>query len=148
VLDGDGYYRNGDFIQGHQQLVDDYDALVRKHNKLVRAYNAIGVESQPVGRPIAASEAQQRLILGFYQSGRSSRWIAEKMTLSRRTVTTVIGKTNGTDRTTTRHRDCLGLEPILKRKDWRRRSRDSLPKQATALHKQARDLLKEAKGLK
>ena len=39
------------------------------------------------------------------------------MTLSRRTVTTVIDKLDGTDRTTARHRQRLGLEP--KRKDWR-----------------------------
>ncbi len=145
-LGSDDVYRWGEFVKGHNQLCDDYNSLVTKHNKLVRAYNAIGVELQPVGRPIAASQAQQRRILMFYQSGWSSRRIAETMTLSRRTVTTIIGKANGTDRTTERHRERLGLETILKRKDWRRRSRDSLPKQATALRKQARDLLKEAKG--
>ena len=33
------------------------------------------------------------------KAGKSARWIAEEMTLSRRTVTTVISKLDGTDRT-------------------------------------------------
>ena len=72
---------------------------------------------QPVGRPIAASEAQQAQIIKRHKAGRSTRWIAEELTLSRRTVTTIVDKLDGTDRTTTKRRQRLGLEP--KRKDWR-----------------------------
>src|SRR5258706_13503533 len=50
-LDNDGHYRNGDFIQGHQRLADDYNALVGRHNKLVRCFNANIVGVQPMGRP-------------------------------------------------------------------------------------------------
>ena len=42
-----------------------------------------------------------------HKAGRSTRWIAEEMTLSRRTVTTIIDKRNGSDPTTTKHRERL-----------------------------------------
>lgn len=79
-----------------------------------------------------------------HKAGRSTRWIAEEMTLSRRTVTTIIDKRNGSDPTTTKHREQLGLEP--KRKDWRRAAMLRLPKQATAHFEKGRELMKEAKG--
>ena len=142
-LDNDGFYRNGDFIRRHQQLFDDYNALVTRHNKLVRRFNANVASVQPVGRPIAASEAQQDLVLKLHKAGRSSRWIAEEIGLSRRTVTTVIGRSDGTDRTTSRHRLRLGLEP--KRKDWRQAAITDLPRRATGLRKEAKKLLKEAR---
>src|SRR5215472_1103916 len=58
-LDGDGYYRNGYFLQRHQQIFDDYNDLVGRHNKLVRRFNANIARVQPVGRPLGASDAQQ-----------------------------------------------------------------------------------------
>jgi hypothetical protein len=142
-LDNDGYYRNGDFIQGHQRLADEYNDLVGRHNKLVRCFNANIVRVQPVGRLIAASEAQQDRVLKLHKAGKSSRWIADEMGLSRRTVTTVIAKSEGTDRTTSRHRLRLGLQP--KRKDWRQAAIMSLPRHATELRKEAKKLLKEAR---
>ena len=142
-LDNDGFYRNGDFIRRHQQLFDDYNALVTRQNKLVRRFNANVASVQPVGRPIAASEAQQDLVLKLHKAGRSSRWIAEETGLSRRTVTTVIGRSDGTDRTTSRHRLRLGLEP--KRKDWRQAAITNLPRRATGSRKEAKKLLKEAR---
>jgi hypothetical protein len=60
--------------------------------------------------------------------------------------TTIIGKRNGTDRTTTKHRQRLGLEP--KRKDWRPTAMARLPKRATDHFEQGRELLKEVKGLR
>ena len=142
-LDGDGSYRNGDFIQGHQRLADKYNDLVGRHNKLIRRFNANIASVQSVGRPLAASEAQQFQILKLHNTGKSSRWIAEELTLSRRAVTTVIDKDEGTDRTTTQRRLRLGLEP--KRKDWRQAAIASLPRQATKLRKDAKKLLKEAR---
>jgi hypothetical protein len=100
----------------------------------------------PVGRPIGASPAQQEEIVKHHKRGRSSRWIAEELSLSRRTVTTVTGKLDGTDRTTNGHRRKLGLEP--KRKDWRPAAMARLPKQMTKHFEKGRELLKEAKGLK
>src|SRR6267378_5973222 len=109
-LDNDGFYRNGDFIRRHQQLFDDYNALVTRQNKLVHRFNANIASVQPVGRPIAASEAQQDRVLKLHKAGKSPRWIADEMGLSRRTVTTVIEKSDGTDRTTSKHRVRLGLQ--------------------------------------
>ena len=142
-LDNEGFYRNGDFIRRHQQLFDDYNALITRHNKLVRRFNANIASVQPVGRPIAASEAQQDRVLRLHKAGRSSRRIAEEMGLSRRTVTTVIDKSDGTDRTTSKHRVRLGLEP--KRRDWRQPAITNLPRRATGLRKDAKKLLKEAR---
>jgi lambda repressor-like predicted transcriptional regulator len=142
-LDNDGFYRNGDFIWRHQQLFDDYNALVTRQNKLVRRFNANIASVQPVGRPIAASEAQQDRVLKLHKAGRSSRWTAEEIGLSRRTVTTVIEKSDGTDRTTSKRRVRLGLEP--KRNDWRQAAITNLPRRATGLRNEAKKLLKEAR---
>ena len=95
------------------------------------------------GRPIAASEAQQDRVLKLHKAGRSSRWIAEETGLSRRTVTTVIEKSDGTGRTTSKRRVRLGLEP--KRNDWRQAAITNLPRRATGLRKEAKKLLKEAR---
>jgi hypothetical protein len=124
-------------------LADKYNDLVGRHNKLIRRFNANIASVQSVGRPLAASEAQQFQILKLHNAGKSSRWIAEELTLSRRAVTTVIDKDEGTDRTTTQRRLRLGLEP--KRKDWRQAAIMSLPRQATKLRKDAKKLLKEAR---
>jgi hypothetical protein len=65
------------------------------------------------------------------------------MTLSRRTVTTIIGKVDGADRTMAKHRQRLDLEPRIK--DWRPATMGRLPKRATEHFKKGRDLLKQAK---
>jgi hypothetical protein len=142
-LDNDGFYRNGDFIRRHQQLFDDYNELATRQNKLVRRFNANIASVQPVGRPIAASDAQQDRVLKLHKAGRSSRWIVEETGLSRRTVTTVIEKSDGTDRTTSKRRVRLGLEP--KRNDWRQAAITNLPRRATGLRNEAKKLLKEAR---
>src|SRR5258706_8078817 len=95
-LDNDGHYRNGNFIRDHQQLFNEHNDLISRYNKLVRRFNANIVRVQPVGRPIAASEAQQDRVLKLHKAGKSPRWIADEMGLSRRTVTTVITKSEGT----------------------------------------------------
>jgi hypothetical protein len=145
VLNDDHKWSNGEFIHGQLDLIDKFNDLIDRHNKLVRDFNHYAVPPQPVGRPIAASEAQQAQIIKHHKAGKSARWIAEEMTLSRRTVTTIIGKRDGTDRTSNRHRQRLGLEP--KRKDWRPASIKRLPKRATVHFKKGRELLKEAKAL-
>jgi hypothetical protein len=146
TLNDDDKWENGEFITGYRALVDQYENLRGRYNKLVGDFNRYAVPPRPVGRPIAASEAQQAQIIKHHKAGRSPRWIAEEMTLSRRTVTTVIDKHHGTDRTTTKRRQRLGLEP--KRKDWRPASMDRLPKRATEHFEKGRELVKEAKGLK
>jgi hypothetical protein len=145
-LDDDGQWRNGEFIQGYNALVNRFNELIDRYNKLVRDLNQYAVPPKPVGRPLAASEAQRAQVIKHHKAGKSARWIAEEMTLSRRTVTTVIDKLDGSDRNTQKRRRQLGLEP--KRKDWRPAAMARLPKRATAHFEKGRELLKEAKGLK
>jgi hypothetical protein len=54
-------------------------------------------------------EAQRTQIMKLHKPGRSSCSIAENLTLSRRTVTTVIGKADRTDRVINQRRKRLGL---------------------------------------
>jgi hypothetical protein len=146
TLNSDGKWENGEFIAGYRALVDEYENLRGRYNKLVSEFNCYAVPPQPIGRPIAASPAQQAQIVKHHKAGHSARWIAEEMSLSRRTVTTVISKRDGSDRTTAKHRQRLGLEP--KRKDWRPAAMDRLPKRATKHFEKGRELAKAAKGLK
>jgi hypothetical protein len=148
TLNDDNKWENGEFIEKYNTLVDRNSELIDDYNKLVRSLNRNIAMVQPVGRPIAASEAQQAQILKHHKAGKSARWIAEEMTLSRRTVTTVIDKDDGTDRGTTARRKRLGLEPIKRVKDWRPASIQRLPKAATKHFEKSEELHKEAKGLK
>jgi hypothetical protein len=144
VMDDDGLYHNGEFITEYQDSLDKYIDLIDRHNKLVGIINRHIAKVNPIGRPIAASEAQQIEIRKHHKRGKSSRWIAEELSLSRRTVTTIIGKLDGSDRTTNLRRKRLGLEP--KHKDWRPAAMARLPKQATKHFEKGRELLKEAEG--
>jgi hypothetical protein len=81
-----------------------------------------------------------------HKVGKSSRWIAEELNLSRRTVTTVIGRAEGRDRTTVHRRQRLGLERPVK--DWRIAARERLPNAATKHLDKGRKLRQEAKGLR
>ena len=153
TLNDAGEYTNDEFLKGYHELAFELDNMVSNYNKVVREYNDLLHLAQrhlghgrPVGRPIAASEAQQAQVLQYHREGRSLRWIAETMTLSRRTVHTIVEKGEGSDRTTTKRRLRLGLEPVKKpkRRKW---ILSVLPKQATALREEGRSLIKEAKGL-
>jgi hypothetical protein len=146
VLTDDGKWSNGEAIEEQIAQAKEYDDLIREHNKLVHRFNRNIADVNPVGRPIAADEEEQEQILWHHKQGRSLRWIAEEMSLSRRTVTTVITKVDGSDRTTNTRRLKLGLEP--KRKDWRLAAMGRLPGQAAKHLGKGRDLVKEAKGLK
>lgn len=115
TLDEEGHYTNDDFLKRHHELflenanlIFDYNKLISKFNGLLEDYNGLRGDKRPVGRPAAASEAQQAQALGYHKDGKSIRWIAEFMTLSRRTVSTIIDKADDVDRTTTRRRVRLG----------------------------------------
>jgi transposase len=81
------------------------------------------------------------------KEGKSLRAIAAKTSLSPRTVRTVVGKAEGTDRTTKRTNELRKLE--LNRANMaayraRKRTRDVLPKQITELVNRYRDLVKRS----
>ena len=63
TLNDNGKWVNGEFIRGHNELVGKFNDLIDHYNKLVRDYNQYAMPPQPVGRPIAASEAQQAQVL-------------------------------------------------------------------------------------
>jgi DNA-binding NarL/FixJ family response regulator len=145
----DGIYRPH-FDETHDELHEKYVALVRRWNKFVGDYNAVVVpKARGQGRPLHASEAQVAEVLRLRKAGKSLRWIAEELTLSLSTVRTIVGKADGTDRTSKRQ-EMRRLE--LNRHDVaayraRRRTRDGLGKRITAVLKEGRELLKAAKGL-
>ena len=70
------------------------DALEREF-RLLKAFVRRHLRVRPVGRPPGADEAQQAEIRRLHKAGRSQRWIAEELGLSRRSVETVLRKLEG-----------------------------------------------------
>ena len=87
-----------------QPFWDEHDNLVDKHNDLVKRWNRIvpivNAGSRDVGRPLAASDAQVAAVLKLHKAGKSLRGIVDETSLSLQTVRTIVGRKNGTDRTT------------------------------------------------
>ena len=96
------------FWDEHDAVIDDYNDLVGSWNKYLYLING---RMQPVGRPLAASEAQCETVRKLRKAGKSLRWIAEETTLGLNTVRTIVGKANGTDRTTKHHRARIDEPP-------------------------------------
>lgn len=137
-----------------------YNLLVDQHNDLVRRWNEKLRGGNPVGRPLAASEAQITTVLELRERGTSLRDIAEETSLGLNTVRTIISKENGTDRTTRRYRRLRGLEGPEERQERdpearqrvirfkrQKRTGDALPKRAQRVVEEGRALITEAKGL-
>jgi len=146
VLGDDGMWRWDAFVDAAHNVQEKYLALLRQWNKFVPKYNAV-VAPREIGRPLAASDAQQRQVLAMRKEGKSLRAIGSKTSLSPRTVRTIIGKADGTDRTSKRTNELRRLE--LNRANMasyraRKRTRDALPKQITQLVKRGRELVKRA----
>jgi uncharacterized coiled-coil protein SlyX len=136
------------FWDERNKIIDDYNDLAHRWNKYLPIING---RSQPVGRPLGASEAQVATVLKLHKQGVSLRGIVDETSLGLRTVRTIIDKRNDTDRTTRKHRE--RLERIDNRQQmtrWKRQKRtgDALPKQAQRVVEEGRELVKEAKGLK
>jgi hypothetical protein len=82
------------------------------------------------------------------KAGRSLRWISEETSLGLSTVRTILGKVDGSDRTSKAHRARIEINRP-EATSWKRRKRqgDALPRQAQAVVETGHALLKEAKGL-
>jgi uncharacterized coiled-coil DUF342 family protein len=133
------------FWDERKALVDKFNDLVRQWNKYLPVING---RTQPVGRPLAASEVQQATVRKLHKAGKSLRWIAEETSLGFNTVRTIVGKAEGTDRTTRKH--LARIDPDRQQAiRWKRQQRtgDDLPRQAQHAVEEARALLKEGKGL-
>jgi hypothetical protein len=136
------------FWKEHWQTIDDYNELVRKWNKYLPLING---QAQPVGRPLAASEAQVVEVLKLHKQGRSLRGIVDDTSLGLNTVRTIIAKDSGNDRTSKKHRQWVERIELdrarLASQRRQKRTGDALPRQAQRVVEEGGDLIKEAKGL-
>jgi hypothetical protein len=144
VQTDDGAWTWEPFWEERLKMIDNYNALVRNWNKYVPLING---RTQPVGRPLAASDAQVAQVRKLRKAGRSLRWIADEMSLGLNTVRTIVAKDNGTDRTSRQEQERIDLR--RQQLAWKREKRtgDALPKRAQRVVEEGHALLKEAKGL-
>jgi uncharacterized coiled-coil protein SlyX len=132
----DGHWSWAPFWDERNATIDRLNDLVRRWNKAVPIING---RAQPVGRPLAASEAQVAQVRKLRKAGKSLRWIAEETSLTLSTVRTIVGKTDGSDRTTRKHRD--RIEPDRQQAARRKRQRrdgDALPRRAQRVVEEGR----------
>jgi hypothetical protein len=143
VQSEDGWHW-GPFWDNHNKLVEKYNDLLRDWNKFVSEYNGV-VRKRNSGRPLAASEAQVAQVLKLRARGTSLRDIAEETSLGFATVRTIVGRKNGTDRTTKRHLARIDNKEIII--TWKRQKRtgDSLPRRAQKVVEDAETLAREAR---
>ncbi len=156
VLTDDGMWSWEPLVDEHDKAIDNYNALLRDYNKLVRDYNGLVREKledgtlRDRGRPIAADEEQRRIVYESYEEGRSLRECADDAGVGLQTVRTLLGKIDGTDRTsrrTSKYRKIDIDRHRLAGQKARKRTRDALPKRLHEQDKKTVELLKEAKGL-
>ena len=113
-----------------------------------RAVPILNADTRDVGRPLAASESQIAEVLRLHKAGKSLREIVFETSLGLGTVRTIIGRKNGTDRTSKKRREKIEISKF-ERSRWKsqKRTGDALPKQVEAVIETGRALVKEAKGL-
>jgi transposase len=102
--------------------------------------------------PISSQRAQShasRSLPKLRKAGASLREIVEATGLSLRTVRTIVGRAEGTDRTTKRTSELRRLELHRSRMAAyraRKRIRDALPKRINEFIKRGKDLMKRARN--
>ncbi len=149
VLRDDGVWTWGQdfFTDEVMHWYEKHTALLREWNKFVGLYNASVGAGRNVGRPLAASEAQCEQVRMLHSAGMSLREIVEETSLGLATVRTIVGKGVGTDRTTRKHLEKIGMaEDRARMRSWttRKRTRDALPKRLHEIEKRGEALRKEA----
>jgi hypothetical protein len=177
VLNDDGVWTWGPYVMESQKCKielewqrKEHNALVQNHNDLVRKWNHAHcvkvLGGQPVGRPLAASEAQIVQVLNLRNAGMSLRAIADETSLGLNTVRTIIDKKRNAGRVARRAHMLMRKDEItgLEEEAWeierepdarqraskfkrQKRTIDALPKQAQRVVEEGRALIKEAKGL-
>ena len=134
----------------HKALWEENQLLVRQWNKFVPEYNA-NLRPRERGRPLAASEAQQKDVVKRRKAGSSLRKIAVATSLSVQTVRTIVEKAEGRDRTSKRTNDELRRQAFDRLRAAafraRKKSRDRLPDAIGEQLKTGAELVKAAKGL-
>ena len=134
----------------HKALWEENQLLVRQWNKFVPEYNA-NLRPRERGRPLAASEAQQKDVVKRRKAGSSLRKIAVATSLSVQTVRTIVEKAEGRDRTSKRTNEVRRQAfDRLRAASFRARkkSRNRLPQQIDEQLRTGEALLKAAKGLR
>ena len=145
VLSEKGTWSWDPFVKEHWKLLEDYNDLVRRWNtRAIPLLNGV----QDVGRPLAASEAQVGTVLKLHKAGKSLRQIEDETSLSLRTVRTIIGRKDGSDRTTKARWQRIDIDKH-QRAHWKSQKRtiDALPKRIEAVIETGKALVTEAKGL-
>lgn len=144
-LTDDGKWTWQPFWEEYAKLTETYYDLVKRWNKAVPILNA-GL--QEVGRPLAASAAQEAVVRKLHRQGKSLRWIAEETSLGLRTVRTITGRAHGTDRTSKARRDRIEIGKF-ERAHWKaqKRTGGALPQAVAAVIETGAALVTEAKGL-
>jgi hypothetical protein len=147
----------------------EHNALVQKHNDLVRKWNMKMLGGQPVGRPLGASRAQIAQVLELRNDGMSLRAIADETSLGLNTVRTIVDKKHNVGRAARRARQLMrkmhtqadeaweveaweiprdkGAKQKARKFKRQKQTLDALPKQAQRVVEEGRALIKEAKGL-
>jgi hypothetical protein len=144
--DGSWHWKDG-AMEWYDEMAEKYHALAKRWNKLIPKYNAI-VASREIGRPLLASEAQCTAVLKLRKAGSSLQDIVDDTSLSLRTVRTIIGRADRTDRTSLKRLQKVDPDrATLISSRARKRTRDALPKQIDHLLAQGASLIQEAKGL-
>jgi hypothetical protein len=145
--DDGNYFLPENITEQYEKLLTKYADLAKRWNRFVPKYNA-AINPQPVGRPLAASNAQCSTVLKLHKTKVSLRGIADETSLSLRTVRTIIGRDEWTDRATLRRLEKIDPDhPLVAAAKARKRVRDGLPKRIGKLLDAGAALTKEAKGL-
>jgi hypothetical protein len=147
--DGNWQVHSPHLIDDWNDLVEKYNALLKDWNRFVPDYNA-KVDPKPVGRPLAASEAQQAAVRKFRKRGMSIRNIVIETNLGMQTVRSILDRDAMTDRASKRLLAKIDYKPVramLISARSRRRTRDALPRAIDEIKTESDKLLKDAKGL-
>jgi hypothetical protein len=110
----DGKWSYAPWVAECEQYLFDYVDLLREWNKHIGEFNSMYGERNGIGRPLAASEVQVGEVERMRKLGASLREIAKDTGLSFATVRTVVGRMDGSDRTSRNRAELRRIE--LKRR--------------------------------
>jgi hypothetical protein len=145
----DGVWVWNDTVVAGEKWHDRYIDLVHKWNRNVADFNATMVRRRNVGRPLAATDAQQQTVIRLRTAGKSLRAIAEQTRLGLTTVRTILDQRQRRDRSSMKHLERI-RQDMVEERTWQsqKRTRRALPGRIDALRRQGDELCKEAKALK
>lgn len=133
----------------HDELLTEFNKLVRDWNKFVPRYNAT-INPKNAGRPLAASDAQVAKVKELRRGGHSLRATAKETGLSLRTVRTILDNAAGKPRDD-------GKAKELRRREFnrmraaafraRKRKLEATEKELNRVLKESTRLQKAARGL-